>query len=115
MKQIVVIGGGAAGLMASVDVYKRQIQIFRDVSFNYVSIQTGSGFAVSDYDLWPAAAQMMLFICTFFGGCSGSTTVSYTHLDVYKRQVVYEAKQDVEFVITRGDDAAFYITGKRIE
>ena len=29
--------------------------------------------------------------------------------------VVYEAKQDVEFVITRGDDAAFYITSKRIE
>ena len=29
--------------------------------------------------------------------------------------VVYEAKPDVEFVITRGDDAAFYITGKRIE
>ena len=50
------------------------IQIFRDVSFNYVSIQTGSGFAVSDYDLWPAAAQMMLFISSFFGGCSGSTT-----------------------------------------
>ena len=46
------------------------IQIFRDVSFNYVSIQTGSGFAVSDYDLWPAAAQMMLFISSFFGGCS---------------------------------------------
>ena len=42
------------------------IQIFRDVSFNYVSIQTGSGFAVSDYDLWPAAAQMMLFISSFF-------------------------------------------------
>ena len=41
------------------------IQIFRDVSFNYVSIQTGSGFAVSDYDLWPAAAQMMLFISSF--------------------------------------------------
>ena len=50
------------------------IQILRDVSFNYVSIQTGSGFAVSDYDLWPAAAQMMLFISSFFGGCSGSTT-----------------------------------------
>ena len=50
------------------------IQIFRDVSFNLVSIQTGSGFAVSDYDLWPAAAQMMLFISSFFGGCSGSTT-----------------------------------------
>lgn len=29
--------------------------------------------------------------------------------------VMYEAKLDTEFVITRGDDAAFYITGKRIE
>jgi len=29
--------------------------------------------------------------------------------------VVYEAKEDVEFVITRGDDASFIITGKRIE
>lgn len=29
--------------------------------------------------------------------------------------VVYEAKEDVEFVITRGDDASFTISGKRIE
>ena len=29
---------------------------------------------MADYDLWPAAAQMMLFISSFFGGCSGSTT-----------------------------------------
>ncbi|WP_277300984.1 GTPase ObgE [Veillonella montpellierensis] len=29
--------------------------------------------------------------------------------------VVYEPKPEVEFVITRGDDAAFVITGKRIE
>ena len=50
------------------------LQIIRDSAFNLVSLQTGSGFAVSDYDLWPAAAQMMLFISTFFGGCSGSTT-----------------------------------------
>ena len=49
-------------------------QVFQDAAFTLVSIQTGSGFAVSDYDLWPAAAQMMLFIASFFGGCSGSTT-----------------------------------------
>nr|WP_252893872.1 potassium transporter TrkG [Veillonella denticariosi] len=54
--------------------YTDPLQIVRDSAFNLVSLQTGSGFAVSDYDLWPAAAQMMLFICTFFGGCSGSTT-----------------------------------------
>jgi len=35
------------------------------------------------------------------------------YTDAYK--IYKQAKQDVEFVITRGDDAAFYITGKRIE
>ena len=54
--------------------YSSPLEIVRNAAFNLVSLQTGSGFAISDYDLWPAAAQMMLFICTFFGGCSGSTT-----------------------------------------
>ena len=49
--------------------YSSPLEIVRNAAFNLVSLQTGSGF-----DLWPAAAQMMLFICTFFGGCSGSTT-----------------------------------------
>lgn len=46
----------------------------RNAVFTLVSLQTGSGFAIVDYNLWPGAAQMMLFIATFFGGCSGSTT-----------------------------------------
>ena len=47
--------------------YSSPLEIVRNAAFNLVSLQTGSGFAISDYDLWPAAAQMMLFICTFFG------------------------------------------------
>ncbi len=50
------------------------IYLFNEAAFTLISLQTGSGFALADYDLWPAAAQMMLFIYTFFGGCSGSTT-----------------------------------------
>lgn len=49
-------------------------EAFRDGTFTLVSIQTGSGFALTDYDIWPSAAQMMLFVASFFGGCSGSTT-----------------------------------------
>lgn len=45
--------------------YSSPLEIVRNAAFNLVSLQTGSGFAISDYDLWPAAAQMMLFICTF--------------------------------------------------
>lgn len=42
--------------------------------FTLTSLQTGSGFAVQDYTEWASLAQMMLFMSTFFGGCSGSTT-----------------------------------------
>lgn len=47
---------------------------------------------------------------------------AYYYVETYEPEpeasddaVVYEAKEDVEFVITRGDDASFTITGKRIE
>ena len=42
--------------------------------FTMVSIQTGSGFAVADYDLWPPMAKAILYSAMFIGGCSGSTT-----------------------------------------
>ena len=42
--------------------------------FTLVSMQTGTGFAIVDYNQWPSLAQMVLFMGTFFGGCSGSTT-----------------------------------------
>lgn len=45
-----------------------------DAMFMLISMQTGSGFAMADYDKWPPMAQMTLFISTFLGGCSGSTT-----------------------------------------
>lgn len=44
--------------------------------FMMVSIQTGSGFALADYDLWPSVAQFILYIAMFIGGTSGSTTGS---------------------------------------
>ena len=46
--------------------YSSPLEIVRNAAFNLVSLQTGSGFAISDYDLWPAAAQMMLFYLYIF-------------------------------------------------
>lgn len=43
-------------------------------SFMLVSMQTGSGLSLGNYDQWPPLGQMVLFTATFFGGCSGSTT-----------------------------------------
>jgi len=44
-----------------------------DVVFNVVSIATTTGFAVSDYSLWPAGATLLLLLTMFVGACAGST------------------------------------------
>lgn len=49
------------------------IEHLRNAIFTLVSMQTGTGFAIADYNLWPSLGQMVLFMGMFFGGCSGST------------------------------------------
>ncbi len=44
-----------------------------DVLFNVVSIATTTGFAVSDYSLWPPGATLLLLLTMFVGACAGST------------------------------------------
>lgn len=48
-------------------------QALRDAVFQVVSIQTTTGFITADYELWPFAAQMVLFLLMFVGGSAGST------------------------------------------
>ena len=43
-------------------------------TFQVVSLLTTTGFATADYELWPQAAQMFLYVVCFIGGCAGSTT-----------------------------------------
>ena len=49
------------------------VEHLRNAIFTLVSMQTGTGFAIADYNLWPSLGQMVLFMGMFFGGCSGST------------------------------------------
>ncbi|MDQ6988917.1 MAG: potassium transporter TrkG, partial [Mariprofundaceae bacterium] len=41
--------------------------------FNTVAIATTTGFAVSDYGLWPPGTAMLLLLAMFVGACAGST------------------------------------------
>lgn len=47
---------------------------FRHAIFQVVSVITGTGFASTDYDLWPSMTKVILFVLMFTGGCAGSTT-----------------------------------------
>ncbi len=54
-------------------VYPDFMTALRYASFNTVSIATTTGFANTDYNLWPIFAPLwMLFLCCF-ASCSGST------------------------------------------
>ncbi len=42
--------------------------------FQLVSLQTTTGFATANFDIWPYISQVLLLTVMFFGGMSGSTS-----------------------------------------
>jgi len=46
----------------------------RYATFQVTSILTTTGFTTADYEQWPQAAQMFLYMTCFIGACAGSTT-----------------------------------------
>lgn len=48
-------------------------QTIMDALFQVTSIITTTGFATSDYDIWPSIGKFAILILFFIGGCSSST------------------------------------------
>lgn len=46
----------------------------RAATFQVVSIQSSTGFATANYDLWPFSIQTLLLVLMFIGGMAGSTS-----------------------------------------
>jgi trk system potassium uptake protein TrkH len=44
-----------------------------DAAFQVVSIMTTTGYATTDFGVWPPFCQYLLFFLMFIGGCAGST------------------------------------------
>ena len=47
---------------------------FRHSLFQVISTISTTGYATTDYTLWPAAAYVIIFLLIFAGGSTGSTT-----------------------------------------
>ncbi len=66
---------GAIGIIF-LNIWKISDSVFdalTDASFQVASIITSTGFATTDYDLWPAASKTILVLLMFIGACAGST------------------------------------------
>ncbi len=46
---------------------------FEETAFTSASLQTSTGFAVSNYDMWPVFSRAALLTLMLIGGCAGST------------------------------------------
>jgi len=44
-----------------------------EVLFNTIAVATTTGYAVSDYSVWPPGTSMLLLMAMFVGACAGST------------------------------------------
>ncbi len=64
---------GTALVLWTRQVYE-PLDALRFGTFQVVSLLTTTGFSTADYELWPQAAQMLLFVVCFIGACAGSTT-----------------------------------------
>lgn len=48
-------------------------EAFHHAAFTVASVSSTTGFAISDFDLWPWFSKMLLLALMFLGACAGST------------------------------------------
>lgn len=65
--------GSVSAILWSASTYDL-LDSLRFGSFQVVSLLTTTGFTTADYEQWPQAAQMFLYLVCFIGACAGSTT-----------------------------------------
>ena len=76
LRVYVVVVIGAVALIALNLIFKMQTGVYQAISlsaFQVLSLISTSGFATTDFALWPAFSQSILLLVMFTGGCAGST------------------------------------------
>ena len=58
----------------------------RSVSFNVISILTGTGYVTTNFDSWGNFTLIYFLILMFIGGCAGSTTCG---IKIFRVQILY--------------------------
>ncbi len=58
----------------------------RTISFNIISILTGTGYVNGQFDNWGSFSIVLFLILMFIGGCAGSTTCG---IKIFRFQILY--------------------------
>ena len=63
-----------------------QNESLRSVSFNVISILTGTGYVTKNFDQWGNFPLIFFLILMFIGGCAGSTACG---IKIFRVQLLY--------------------------
>ncbi len=93
-------------------MYKGAFQSIRYSAFQVVSVITTTGFATTDFNLWPVFSKTILVFLMFIGGCAGSTAGGITNIRVL---ILFKAaKRDLMKIIHPRAVYSVRIGGKTI-
>lgn len=72
-------------------------QSLREVTFQVASIITTTGYATTDYNLWPEFSRCLIAVLMFTGACAGSTSggIKISRIMLYVKQAGRELKQQI--------------------
>jgi len=75
--------------------YDGFFEALRYASFQIISLLTTTGFTTADYELWPQAVLMLLYVVCFIGACAGSTTsgIKIVHFVIIWKYMVTSIKK----------------------
>ncbi len=89
VRVFLAIGGVASGLVA-VWLWAVKDMTVGDAAvyatFNTISIMTGTGYSLGDYQTWGAFPLVILFFMMFVGGCAGSTACG---IKIFRFQILF--------------------------
>ncbi len=94
-------------------MYSSVLETLRYSTFQVSSILTTTGYATTNFDLWPTLAKCVLFILMFIGGCAGSTAGG---LKVSRIVILFKIiKRQFLRILHPRSVSAVQIDGKRID
>lgn len=87
------------------------LQSLQQAAFQVASVITTTGFATTDYNLWPQFSRMIMLGMMFIGACAGSTGggIKVSRITLYVKQVKKELLQQIhprQIYVIKTDDKA---------
>ena len=68
------------------DPHSNLVDLSRETLFTVLSVTSSTGYTVTDYSSWGNFALLFIFVLTFVGGCTGSTTGG---VKIFRLQVLW--------------------------